>query len=68
MVTADDDHRVVQLAQRLKPLEDQAQRGVERLHFAEVVGKVLPHLMHVRQKLWQFALQIVRVDAPQNLA
>ena len=68
VVTADDDHRVVQLAQRLKPLEDQAQRGVERLHFAEVVGKILPHLVHVRQKLRQPALEIVRVDAPQGLA
>ena len=68
MVAADDDHRVIKLTQRLEPLEDQAQRGVERLHLAEVVGKILPHLVHVRQKLRQPALQIVRVDAPQILA
>ena len=46
----------------------QAKRSVERLHLAEVIGKILPHLVHVRQKLRQPALEIVRLDAPQILA
>ena len=68
MIAADDHDRFVQFAHRLKPLEYQAKRSVERLHLAEVIGKILPHLVHVRQKLRQPALEIVRLDAPQILA
>ena len=56
MVAADDHHGVVQFAHRLEPLENQAQRGVERLHLSEVIGKILTHFVHVRQKLGQLAL------------
>ena len=68
MVAADNHHGVVQFAGRLEPLEDQAQRGVERLNLPEVIGEILTHLLYVRQKLRQLALEIVRLNAPKILA
>ena len=49
-------------------LQQQADRVIEGLNLAEVIGDVLANFRHVRQKFWQLPFERVRLDAPQRLA
>ena len=65
VIAAHHHDGVIQLAQLLQPLENQPERVVEGLHFAEVIRKILTHNRHIRQHARQLALQRIRIDAPQ---
>ena len=65
VIAAHHHDGVIQLAQLLQPLENQPERVVEGLHFAEVIREILTHNRHIRQHARQHALQRSRIDAPQ---
>ena len=66
MIPAEDDQRIVQLAQFLQAPEQQANRGVQREDLTEVVGKIFAHLGHIGKEGRHLADQVVRVEAPQR--
>ena len=68
MIAADDDQRIIPLADSLQFIKEQPQHPIQRQYLPKVIAHILANLVHIRKKRWHLTLQIIRLQPPQVLA
>src|SRR5690606_4280665 len=65
VVATNHNQGILQFANFVQPLDEQAQGGVEGGNLTKIIGQILANLGHVGQERWHLAFEVVGGDAPE---